>query len=178
MRMLSLLILTAVLSSATAQPVANQKDLTVDCTTLKGLSAALLRNRSGDVRCRLETRDVTCVPGTTLAIDVKGDIDLCLSADKRPVTHPYCKARNPGVYRQRIIQRGRFVVDLPNGQSEVRLLDLPFATTGRKESLAQIQPIQQPGADACVYMQKRTLYHSYPRGSRLEPATDATPPTR
>ena len=178
MRMLPLMLLPAVLTSAAAQPAANPADTTVDCTTLKGLSAALIRNRSGDVRCRMEPRDVTCVPGTTLAIDVTGDIDLCLSADKRPVTHPYCKARNPGVYRQRIIQRGRFIVDLPDGQSEVRLLDLPFATTGRKESLAQAQPIQRPGADACVYMQKRTLYHPYPRGSRLEPATKATPPNR
>ena len=174
MRTIALIILCGGLGNASAQAQAPRPDETVACEGLEGLSKAVVRNLGGNVRCRLERRDVTCVPGTTLTVDAKGDIDLCLSPDKRPLTHPYCAARNPGIYRQRIIQRGRFVVDLPDGRSEVRLLDLPFSVTGRKENLAQTQPIEQAGPDACVYIQKRVLYHPYPRGSRLEPAPNAT----
>ena len=176
MKTFVLLIIVLAPSVLTAQPQVPPEEEIVDCTTLKGLSDAIIRNLGANVQCRLERRDLTCVPGTTLAVDVTGDIDLCLSADKRPLTQPYCQSRNSAVYPQKIIERGRFTVDFPDGRSEQLLLDLPFTTTGRKESLAQSQPIERPGPDACVYLQKRILYHPHPRGSRLEPA--ARPPQR
>jgi hypothetical protein len=130
----------------------------VDCRSLKGLSSAILRNLGSDVRCRLERRDVTCLPGLTVSKNSTGDIDLCVTAEKRPVTTPYCVAKNTQLYTQKLIERGRFVVDEPDGTVQVRWLDIPFSKTGRKEILVQREPIVRRGWDVCVYLRKEVLY--------------------
>ncbi len=164
--MIRLLSLALLLSPQTAvaqapkpvQPAVPEE--IVDCRSLPGLSSALLRNLGNDVRCRLERRDVTCVPGLTLSKNMSGDHDLCVTEDKRPVGSPYCVAKNTSLYGQKIIQRGRFIVDMPDGTSPVRWLDIPFGETGRKDVLVQRKPIVRPGWDVCVYLRKEVLYQT------------------
>ena len=135
----------------------------VDCHTLKGLSLPIKNDLGIAVRCRLDTTNLVCLPGLTIEEDVQKIRDLCVTPDRRPVTDPYCVASTAGLYPQKVIQRGQFRVDLDNGTTEGRWLDIPYGVWGRKEILAQRKPIIREGRDICVYLREESIYLGRPR---------------
>lgn len=96
--------------------------------------------------------------GLTLAADVKGQRDLCLSRDGRPVQRPRCAARFRKTYSQALYawQTG---VKEPEG-TPTEVLVSPGDVV-REEVLVQPEPIVRPGPDGCAFA--RTLRMTFSR---------------
>ena len=128
----------------------------VDCNSLPSLGG-LLNTPGPRARCRIEFEDLVCLPGSTLARDVKQDRDLCLNQKKKPIQVPRCAGRKREKYTQRLVERAYYPVDYANGNTQVELLDIPFTTVSRKDLLARAEPILRPGPDGCVYFRRELI---------------------
>ena len=149
----------------------------VECASLPDLKEPIKRNLRPHVKCRLEIKDLKCMPGLTLRVDAHGPEDLCLAKDLRPISPPFCIARSMKLYRQTIVKRGRFLVERPPKAAGVELLELPATTTGLREVLAQEHPIRQIGPDACVYLRqgRKVLILPSGRPQSVKPAPKPKP---
>lgn len=129
----------------------------VRCLRVPGLKKPILKQMGSSVLCRLEVRNLSCLPGLTIKVDVTGKKDLCITADGRAVTEPTCTTQHRKRYLQDIIQRGQFVVERPDRKDALEWLDLPFTTSSRMEVLGQRRPIVLTGPDACVFLRHTKL---------------------
>ncbi len=123
-----------------------------------------------------------CMAGLTLAVDVKGERDLCLSRDGRPVQRPRCAARFRKTYRQALHGRLRGVRE-PQGTPTIVVVQ--HGDVIREETLVQVEPVVGPGPDGCPFARTLRMDFHPPRtkgvppisAERLREARDALPGT-
>ena len=156
-----------------AQPKA--ADPLRSCLDIKSLKKPIKSQQSINAMCRIDLVDLTCLPGLILKKDIELDIDLCLTADGRPVGQPRCAGRQAKIYTMDIIQRGTFAVISPDDRERQQKLDIPFHNRKPPRGAGSAAAHVQPGPDGCVYV-RHTARHFIRLPPQLTPTEQGTKP--
>lgn len=106
------------------------------------------------------------MPGLSLAVDVNGDRDLCLSRDGRPAQRPRCAHRFARRYRQALYGR---VSGVREPQGTPTTVVVKHSEVTRIETMVQRDPLVRPGPDGCAFARTPRMDFAPPK-TKIVPA--------